>query len=74
MYDIDAGLTKPMYLPCGGKAYFDFDSGISYRCEHCGAVVGSVGQSQHCKDEAKKYENWAKLGGRGWDYEKGCAK
>lgn len=74
MYDIDSGLTKPMYLPCGGTAYFDFSSGISYRCEHCGAVVGSIGQPDYCKGEAKKYENWEKLGGKGWDYEKGCAK
>lgn len=73
-YDIDAGITKPMYLPCGGTAYFDFSSGISYRCEHCGAVVGSIGQPDHCKSEAKKYDNWEKLGGKGWDYEKGCAK
>lgn len=54
-------------LPCGGTAYFDEDSGISYRCE-CGAVVGSIGQSQHCKDEAKKWEAWKQLGGKDWDY------
>ena len=32
-----------MRLPCGGRAYWDDASGISYRCETCGAVVGSVG-------------------------------
>ena len=58
----------PMPLPCGGVAYFDENSGISYRCEHCGAVVGSVGQPQHCKDTAQKYDNWEALGGKGWDY------
>lgn len=63
---------KPLHLPCGGTAYFDHDSGISYRCEHCGAVVGSIGQPQHCKDEAAKYENWEKIGGKKWNYEKGC--
>lgn len=55
-------------LPCGGVAYFDTDSGISYRCYHCNAVVGSIGQPQRCKDEAQKYKNWEKLGGKGWDY------
>ena len=54
-------------LPCGSTAYFDESSGISYRCE-CGAVVGSIGQPQHCKDEAKKWEAWKALGGKEWDY------
>jgi hypothetical protein len=36
------------------------------------AVVGSMGQPQHCKDEAKKYENWEAMGGKGWNYKKGC--
>ena len=58
----------PMRLPCGGVAYWDEGSGISYRCELCNAVVGSIGQPQRCKDEAQKYENWEKLGGKGWDY------
>jgi len=57
----------PLNLPCGGTAYFDVDSGISYRCE-CGAVVGSIGQPQACKDEAAKWEAWKALGGKGWDY------
>ncbi len=57
----------PIKLPCGGIAHFDESSGISYRCE-CGSVVGSIGQPQWCKDEAQKYENWKKLGGKGWDY------
>lgn len=58
----------PMKLPCGGTAYWDEDSGISYRCELCGAVVGSIGQPQRCKDEEQKYKNWETLGGKGWDY------
>lgn len=57
-----------MRLPCGGTAYWDESSGISYRCEVCGAVVGSIGQPQSCKEEAKKYEVWEMLGGKGWDY------
>jgi len=57
-----------MFLPCGGTAWFDTSSGIAYRCEDCGAVVGSIGQPQSCKDEADKWDNWEKLGGKGWDY------
>ncbi len=71
MKDTEYGLGKPMYLPCGGVAYFDPDSGISYRCETCFAVVGSVGQPLSCREEAKKYEAWKELGGVGWDYDKG---
>lgn len=58
----------PMHLPCGGTAYFDTSSGISYRCEDCMAVVGSIGQPQQCKDEMTKWENWKRLGGQDWDY------
>lgn len=61
-------IEATMRMPCGGIAYFDTSSGISYRCEDCGAVVGSIGQPQHCKDEMKKWENWEKLGGKGWVY------
>lgn len=57
-----------MRLPCGGTAYLDESSGISYRCEDCMAVVGSIGQPQRCKDEAKKWDVWETLGGKGWDY------
>ena len=56
-------------LPCGGIARFDESSGISYRCEDCFAVVGSIGQSSRCKEEAKKYELMKELGGVGWKYE-----
>lgn len=58
-----------MYLPCGGIAEYDGD--YSYRCHHCMAVVGSTGQPTGCRDEAKKYEAWEAIGGKGWDYEKG---
>lgn len=61
-------MTGSMLLPCGGIAHFDHSSGIGYRCEVCGAVVGSIGQPQSCKDAAKKFENWQKLGGKGWPY------
>lgn len=62
---------RPLYLPCGGYAEFDANSGISYRCLDCGAVVGSIGQPSECKEAAKKYEVIEALGGRGWDYTKG---
>lgn len=58
----------PMQLPCGGVAYFDEGSGCSHRCSHCFATVGSIGMPKHCKDEMTKWENWAKLGGKEWDY------
>ena len=63
--------NKPMHLPCGGTAYFDHDSGISYRCETCYAVVGSIGQPGPCREEVKKWDAWKELGGKGWDYLKG---
>ena len=63
-------LYDPMHLPCGGTAYFDDSAGYGFRCE-CGSVVGSIGQPQSCKDEAQKYDNWKKLGGKGWNYRKG---
>ena len=55
-------------IPCGATAYFDEDSGISYRCEHCMAVVGSMGQPRECKEKALEYELMEKLGGKGWVY------
>ena len=55
-------------IPCGATAVFDESSGISYRCEHCFAVVGSMGQPRECKEEAEKYELMEKLGGKGWRY------
>lgn len=57
-----------MRLPCGGTAYFDESSGISYRCEDCMAVVGSIGMPRKCDNEMKKWHNWALLGGKAWDY------
>lgn len=62
---------QTMYLPCGGVAEFDESSGISYRCEMCGAVVGSMGQPNHCREEAKKWAAWEELGGQRWDYNTG---
>ena len=61
-------MNSLMKLPCGGIAYYDENSGISYRCGHCMAVVGSIAQPQRCKDEEAKWANWEALGGKGWDY------
>lgn len=64
----------PIFSPCGSRAFFDEGSGTSYRCETCGAVVGSIGQPRECYEEAKKYEVLEQLGGKGWDYSKGRQK
>ena len=58
-------------LPCGGTAFFDYESGCSYRCSTCYAVIGSIGQSKECKDAAQMYANWEALGGNGWCYKTG---
>lgn len=63
-----------MYLPCGGVANFDCSSGISYRCEVCNAVIGSVGQPRSCKDDDQFWRGWKDLGGMGWDYMRGEPK
>jgi hypothetical protein len=60
-----------MYLPCGGRGHFDHGSGCSYRCEHCMATVGSIGQPRSCKEEAEKWEAYEKAGMWRWDYSKG---
>lgn len=37
-------------MNCGGVPVFDRESGMSYRCDKCWAVIGSIGQPQSCKD------------------------
>lgn len=56
-------------IPCGAIASFDQASGISYRCEDCMAVVGSVGMPRDCKEKELEYELLKQLGGEGWNYE-----
>lgn len=63
------GINRTLHLPCGGVGEFDGD--FSYRCWTCMAVVGSIGQPQHCKDEAEKYKVIKQLGGGDWNYERG---
>ena len=36
-------------LPCGGVPEFDHQSGMSYRCRQCMAVLGSVAMSDSCR-------------------------
>ena len=57
-----------MSLPCGSIAHLDKESGFSYRCMNCHAVVGSVGMPQRCRDEVAKWDNWERMGGKNWDY------
>jgi hypothetical protein len=64
----EANKLPRIKLPCGSIASFDESSGISYRCEYCGSVVGSIGQPRECKEEARKYDLIKALGGKGWEY------
>ena len=68
--------VDPLYLPCGGTAYFDHASGCAHRCENCMAVVGSIGMPRECKNEMDKYDLvLPALGSRiEWDYDKGCER
>lgn len=62
---------KPIFLPCGGTAYFDHGSGCSHRCEDCMATVGSIGMPSQCRCEADKWTAYAKAGMWKWNYETG---
>jgi hypothetical protein len=69
-------IISPMYLPCGGTAYWDDGSGCSHRCGDCMATVGSVGMPRACKHEMDKYDVvLPALGSKiYWDYNEGCEK
>jgi hypothetical protein len=58
----------PLAMPCGGTAEFDYSSGCAHRCTTCMSVVGSIGMPRECKEMMDMYDNWQKLGGRGWNY------
>lgn len=61
------------YLPCGNRA--TFDGNHSYRCDTCGAVVGSIAQPRECKAEANKYDVLKALGSTAyWDYDTGVER
>ena len=51
-------------LLCGNMASFDHSSGISYRCNTCFAVVGSIGMPRECKELYDMEEVINKLKGR----------
>lgn len=40
----------PIKTACGNTASFDDGSGYGFRCDACGAVIGSIGMPRHCKD------------------------
>jgi len=40
--------TRLAPLPCGGIPEFDEGSGYSYRCNNCGAVIGSIAMPKNC--------------------------
>jgi transcription initiation factor IIE alpha subunit len=63
-----------IFLPCAALATFDEASEMGYRCMQCGAIVGSVGQPDRCKEEADKWKTLEAMGGRGWDYKLGEQK
>lgn len=35
---------------CGGTPIFDCSAGYGYRCDLCYAIIGSIGQSDKCKE------------------------
>jgi hypothetical protein len=57
-------LPKPIELLCGSVAEFDIDSGISYRCRSCFAVIGSVGMPKRCKELYEMEKIVSKLKGK----------
>ena len=64
------GTVVPLYLTvmsCGGQPVFDEDSGMSYRCDTCFAVIGSIGQSDNCKDLNKNDPRGDRAGPRRGD-------
>jgi hypothetical protein len=67
-------MHKTMYLPCGGEANFDHGSGISYCCEMCLAVIGSVGQPRSCRAEMDKWSAYEAAGMWRWDYDQGRSR
>jgi hypothetical protein len=48
-------------LDCGNKASFDHSSGIAHRCNHCGAVIGSVSEPKRCRALREHRESKEKM-------------
>jgi hypothetical protein len=55
---------EPIHMPCGGTAYFDESSGISYRCDTCMAVLGSIGMPETCRQIYRDMELLDVIAGR----------
>jgi hypothetical protein len=66
-YDEDYHPHDSIELPCGSYATWDEGSGIAYRCDWCGAIVGSIGQPTECVEKAKRWEANKILGGQSWE-------
>jgi hypothetical protein len=58
---IDDTIPTRIELLCGNTAHFDVESGISYRCDACFAVVFSVGMPRVCKELYDKEQVWETL-------------
>lgn len=56
-----ASAFKPIVTECGNIAVFDIESGISYRCTACFAVVGSIGMPVDCRTVYEQAEMWRRL-------------
>jgi hypothetical protein len=41
-YEKTVNWSRPIELPCGAQAEFDYGSGCAYRCTTCGTIWGSV--------------------------------
>jgi hypothetical protein len=54
----------PVKTACGNTASFDDGSGYGYRCDACGAVIGSIGMPRRCKDLYDMEEVVNKLKGK----------
>lgn len=44
-------------MPCGGTPVWDSPSEMGYRCENCGAMIGSVGQPRSCVEKNQEADN-----------------
>ena len=55
-------IPQTITIACGSTADFDDGAGYGYRCNSCGAVIGSVGMPRVCYDlekaEQEKKEIW----------------
>jgi hypothetical protein len=50
MYEYESMRVPGIETACGNTASFDHGAGYGFRCDACGAVIGSVGMPRRCKD------------------------